>query len=324
MQTRSARLAALAASLLTFGCAPRVAVHPSGGAGWVEVTPPGAGIAAQMPGRPTMTRGQRVEDDGTPVVVTTVRSETGVGSFSLIVADFEGGTVGDPILLAHTLAEGILGELHLSNATAERLDLPGFYVRQDVGAHQQGVVVGVRQYVGARRIYVAIAAVPQRPDLLAMADHFMESIRVDPADRLYPAASDGAAPWGPVYSPGESFAVEMPAVANVETTTLGLPSGEAAERAFEGRAGEATYRVRVIAFADPSRTASIEEVAAALSLGDATGPTQASGFPGRAHHAAGAAPIDSRVFRTAGRIYVLETTGAAPDAARFFDSFRIL
>lgn len=333
-----AAIAALLLTLLTMsclGCATRGVGHatyaPSGG-GWVRVTPPGAGVAVEMPGAPHLTRSESLEDDGTPVVITTLRSDTGYGSFGLMVAEFEGGTVGDPGAVARDVAAGMLGELEIDATRSERLDSPGFYARQDVGAHRQGLVVGVRQFVGARRIYVAIAAVPSRPDLLALADRFMGSIELDPSDRLFAAAgpaqpteiAGAPASWGPVYSPGEAFAVEMPAVAEVQTSTLALPSGDAAQRTFEGRAPGATYRVRVIALDDPGAAGRLDEVAAALSLGEAVGPVHASGFGGREHRAVSDAPRVSRVFTTASRIYVLETTGASERAARFFDSFRIL
>lgn len=324
MDTRTKTLAALGALALTAGCAPRYVVHAPASMAWVRVTPPGTGIAAEMPGQPNIVQERGVEDDGTGVILTSVRSEMLAAHFGLIVAEFEGGMVGDPIELARTFAEGMIGQLDLDATRAERLDVPGFYARQDVATHREGVVIGIRQFVGARRVYVAIAAVPAMPEAAHVADHFLSSIELDPGDRLYAAATEEIAAWSIVYNPGDDFAVEMPAVAEVRTSTLRLPAGEVHQRSFEARGPDGRYLVRVIGFGDRSPDGSLDEVATALGLGEASGPVQASGFPGRAHRRSrpDGGTIESRIFRTAGRVYVLETTDGA--ATRFFDSFRIL
>jgi hypothetical protein len=238
--------------------------------------------------------------------------------------------VGDPLELTHNLAERMLGRLPVEPVRSVRLDVPGFYGREDVARNSDRVLVRMRQFIGAHRLYVAIAVVPEAPQTMAVADQFMESVSIDPRDALYERVSgNGPGRWGPVYLPEDDFAVQMPAINNVSSRSLRLPSAEAAVRSYEARGETAYYRISVIILSEGTTDTTLDEIARAFALGERTGPSTASGFPGYAligetqSHA-----TESRIYRTTNRVYVLQamarTAGGSLAADNFFDSLRIL
>src|SRR5690606_15695007 len=91
----------------------------------------------------------------------------------------------------------------------QRLDIGGFYGREDTGLAPNGVFVALRQFVGARRIYVAFAIVAHAPGPLATAESFMGSIRLDVDDALLPVGGASTA-LSAIFVPETDFAVRMP------------------------------------------------------------------------------------------------------------------
>lgn len=327
----------LALALTSAGCRARgyygYASQPvAGNQGWVRLSPPGSGLTCTMPGQPRMERRQDQDDDGTAVTVTAMQTRFPRGLFQVHVLHYEHGITGDPLEIVREIALGVLDlpDLHLEHSV--RLDLPGYYAREDVVTHPQGAYIGMRQLFGRQRIYVAVVAVPRDQMAMRDAQQFLSSVQVDGNDALYPVAGAGVDnAFHPIYMPQDDFAVHMPPIARVQSEEVIIDSVHAQHQLFEAERGGVTYRVRIVGFRDENIPENaLEQVATRFGLGSATGPAQASGFPGVQTELSGnqGEAITSRLFRTATRIYVLETrfAGGNPpaDVEDFFSSLRIL
>jgi hypothetical protein len=300
----------------------RQSAPPSEAYGWTTVQPPGAGFACRMPGRPEMSGGVGRSEDGSGYQSLRSRVTLPYGTFGVIVTSFEGGVVGDPLALARGLADRITQIGELTDRRARRLNMPGFFGREDVG-HVDGGFVALRQFVGRDRLYVAVATVRNDPTGLHAAELFMDSIHVDRADALLPFG-DSSGLVG-LYMPEADFAVRMPPLTAQETRQLEIDGATVDAQVFESRHAGVTYRVSVVEFPDGAPDEALDEVASRLNLGQVAATAHASGFPGRAYR-----PADrgrTRAFVTEHRVYVLEArvTGQVPgDVATFLESFRIL
>jgi hypothetical protein len=339
-----ATLLAGALVLLTPGCRSRVQYHPSGGPalagaqlqppgetapdGWAEVSPPGTGLACHMPGLARYDQRVGRESDGAFYRTVSARAEVPYGSFGVIVTEWEGGLVGDPLETARDVADNLFSQQQLDQRRSQRLDMAGFYAREDTGLAPNGVFVALRQFVGSHRIYVAMAIVANAPAPLRMAESFMSSVRLGLNDALLPVGQGEEA--HALFLPETDFAVRMPPLTSRRTADLDLGERSAVAHTFVSQVPNARLRVRVIDLPRGEDLGDLEEIAAHLGLGDAGSPVSASGFPGASFsRTSGDTAVEGRIFQTASRVYVLEaaspTSGAPTQLIRtFFDSFRIL
>jgi len=326
--------------LLLPACGRRRALHPRSGGqgqwgapagqrgGWISVSPPRTGVTVQMPAAPqTSTRSGR-DDDGARFHSTMVRSQAATGSFALIITEWEGGLVGDPLIAAAEVADDLFETQELGRRRSNRLDMPGFYGREDVGVAPNGAFVALRQFVGRHRIYVALAVVANHQLNLQVAEHFMASIELQNSDALLPFGQPSE--LEAIYMPEADFSVRMPALTHRSSSEVEIAGRTRSAWTYESRGSDARYRIRVIAFEESPPEGILETVGTQLSLGTRQHPTDASGFPGHVYSRASDSGVGAaRVFVTATRVYVVDEAhrrGATEHEARareFFDSFRI-
>lgn len=309
---------------------PQYGAAPGGAAmaGWVVVRPPRTGVTLQMPGgAATSTRTGR-DDDGARFHSTMLRSQTRMGSFALIVTEWEGGLVGDPLISAEEVADELFETQELGRRRSTRLDIPGFYGREDLGVSSNGAFVALRQFVGTHRVYVALAVVPNQQHALQIAERFMASVELQRSDALLPFGQPGE--LEAIYMPEADFSVRMPALTHRSSAEVEVDGRDRDSWTYESRGGDARYRIRVIAFDGPPPEGVVQTLRAQLSLGDSAGPTSASGFPGYIYERRSeTGEGEARIYVTAGRVYIVDEAhrrGASEHASRagqFFDSFRI-
>jgi hypothetical protein len=331
------------------GCGPRrvqygrpgtVVVNPRGvvvssaqpqrGAGWAwqEVRPPTTGLACRMPVQPRFQQRVGRERDGVFYRRVDARAEVPFGNFAVLVTEWEGGIVGDALEAAASLADEIFEREGLGQRRSTRLDVPGFYGREDTGVAQNGAFVALRQFVGRSRIYVAVSIVRSDRGGLGMAEQFMGSIRLDGADAILPMGRGGA-PL-PLFLPETDFAVRMPPVTSRRTEDVTIGEDTVVSHVFFADAGQTRYRVRVFDLSHALESDFPTRLAEHLQLGVAGAAVSTSGFPGRVYQrTVETVTIESRLFVTGSRIYIIEVAApsgrADDDATRtFFDSFRIL
>lgn len=292
--------------------------------GWWEVRPPNMGFACGMPAPTQIEGGVGVAEDGARYERALARVTVEYGTFTIVVNEWEGGFVGDPLAAARDLAGVVMDTPDLTGRRTQRLDIAGFYAREDVGRTQEGVFVALRQFVGRERLYVAVAAVVDDPHGLRAAENFMSSIELDQADALLPFGSSAA--LIPLYMPEEDFAVRMPPL-TLRTTSQANVEGEAVDvHVFESMRPGVVYRVSVVDFRHEAPQDALAAVARQLSLGEVGAPIHASGFPGFIYGGA-TRGTTTRAFLTRRRVYALQViaSGGPPtEQASFIDSFRIL
>ncbi|HJL17440.1 MAG TPA: hypothetical protein RMH99_17355, partial [Sandaracinaceae bacterium LLY-WYZ-13_1] len=237
--------------------------------------------------------------------------------------------VGDPLEAASGVADSVFETQELSQRRSTRLDIPGFYGREDVGVAPNGAFVALRQFVGRSRVYVAMAVVANARRPLGAAEHFMGSIELDESDAILPFGAPGE--LEAIYLPEADFTVRMPALTHRRTVDVRVGEHTRSAWVFESRGDDVRYRVRVIAFPEGVPPGSLAEVREGLSLGDGRGPVHASGFGGRAFtRSSDSTRVDARAYVTAHRVYVVEAARRRGDRAHraevteFFSSFRIL
>lgn len=310
--------------------APRVAgaTEAQGGWAWPEVTVEGTGLTCRFPAQPHYDQRVGREDDGAFYRTRSARSRVPYGSFGVSVTEWEGGLVGDPLEAAASMADDVFATQHLRERRSQRLDIPGFYGREDTGLAQNGGFVALRQFVGRSRIYVAFAVVSNAPGPLSTAEGFMGSIRLDAEDALLPMGT-GREP-SPVFMPETDFAVRMPPLSARRTEDLEIGERTVPMQSFVAEGVGVRLRVRVIEVRGGADPELVAQIVAQLSLGQPGGPVSASGFPGTAYErTTGNVVVRGRVFVTAARVYVLEAAtppapSVDPTVRGFFDSFRIL
>lgn len=303
--------------------------QPSGGWAWAEVRPAQTGFACRMPAQPRYNHRVGRDPDGAFYRTINARTQVPYGSFAVIVTEWEGGLVGDPLEAAASAANDIFSRERLGRRRSQTLDVPGFYGREDTGVAPNGLFVALRQFVGRNRIYVAVAIVQSAPAPLSTAESFMSSIRLDAGDALLPTGR-GTEPT-PLFLPETDFAVRMPPVTARRTEDVSFADRTITSHSFFSDAGATRFRVRVFEIGNSNMEPEMgARLARQLELGDPGAPVSASGFPGTSfRRRTGAADVYARVFVTAGRIYVLEVATRSDDpqstvVRNFFDSFRIL
>lgn len=324
---------------LASGCArraryeyrPQTGPQVAGQRGWAwpEVNPPGLGIACRMPAAPRYEQRVGREDDGAFYRSISARSTVPYGTFGVIVTEWEGGIVGDPLESAHELANEVFSEQQLTQRRSQRLDIAGFYGREDTGLGPNGVFVALRQFVGARRIYIAFAIVAHQPGPLSTAESFMSSVRLDVGDAILPVGGESTVASA-IFVPETDFAARMPPISSRRTEDLAVGDRTLVTHSFVSETPQARLRVRVIDLPDRVDAELVQEVTETLGLGEQGPPVSASGFPGTTFaRTSGSVAIEGRMFITASRIYVIEAARPSAQPAadiirEFLDSFRIL
>ncbi len=309
--------------------APQVAASAGTGWGWNDVAVQGTGLSCRFPTQARYTQRVGREPDGAFYRTRSARAEVPYGVFGVSITEWEGGLVGDPLEVARRVADDIFSTAELRDRRTQRLDIAGFYGREDVGIAPDGVFVALRQFVGQRRIYLAIATVANAPGPLGTAERFMTSIRIDTADAILPVGH-GAEP-APMFMPETDFAVRMLPVSSRRSEDLDLGERRVPMQSFVSDGPGVRLRVRVIEVTGGVEPEMLEQIADRLSLGQRRDPVSCSGFPGAnfAERASGNVVIRARLFVTANRVYVLESASRPaqshdPIIETFFDSFRIL
>lgn len=296
---------------------------------WSNVTLPGTGVSCRMPGLPRLNESVRREDDGTFLRTRGGRLQLPTGSFGLLVIEWEGGMVGDALRAARELADEVFETEQLGHRRTVRVEVPGFYAREDTGVADNGVFVALRQFVGRDRVYIAMSSVPNQPHALRAAEAFMTSVRLPTADALFPMGQGGAPRQ--IFVPEADFAVRMPALSMQRAQDVDVGDHRLAAQVYGAQYGQVRFRIRVIDLPrEPIDGELIDVFAQALGLGTRGEALTMSGFPGAAfQRSIQGGFIESRVFLTVGRIYVLEAAMPAAlsrtgDTRAFFDSFRIM
>lgn len=308
---------------------PGQAVTPQDGWMWAEINPRGLGLACRMPATPRYEQRIGREDDGAFYRSGSARVTVPYGNFGVIVTEWEGGIVGDPLDAAHDLANTVFSEQQLTERRSKRLDVAGFYGREDTGVGPNGAFVALRQFVGARRIYVAFAIVARAHGPLGSAEAFMSSIRLDTGDAIFPVGGSSERASA-IFVPETDFAVRMPPLSSRRTEDLTIGDYTLTTHSFVAETPGARLRVRVIDLPERADLEVVQEITQGLALGQLGAPVSASGFPGNAFtRTSGNVAIDGRLFITASRMYVIEaarpsTQPASALAREFFESFRIL
>lgn len=288
----------------------------------------GTGVTCRFPAQPRFEQHVGREDDGAFYRTRSARAQVPYGTFGVTVTEWEGGLVGDPLEAAADVADDIFSTQQLRDRHSQRLDIPGFYGREDTGLAPNGVFVALRQFVGQARIYVAIAVVANAPGPLSTAESFMGSIRLDTRDALL-AVGRGATPT-PVFMPETDFAVSMPPLSTRRSEDLQVGDRTLPMHSFVSDGPGVRLRVRVIDVRGGIEPELVGQIVERLSLGQPGGPVSASGFPGTTYERAnGGTIIQARMFVTAARVYVLEAASPtsqsiSPVIRGFFHSFRIL
>jgi hypothetical protein len=268
-------------------------------------------------------------EDGAFYRSMSARASVPYGSFGVIVTEWEGGIVGDPLEAARELANTVFSEQELTERRSQRLDIPGFYGREDTGVDPDGAFVALRQFVGARGIYVAYAIVARARNSLASAEAFMRSIQLGTGDAIFPVDGPSAVA-SPIFVPETDFAVRMPPPTVRRTEDLTVGDHTLTAHSFVATTPNVRFRVRVLDLPEQADTEAIQEITQALAVGQLGGAVSASGFPGIAFtRTSGDRTIEGRLFITASRIYVIEASRPSSRprdalAREFFESFRIL
>ena len=308
----------------------------TGRVGWTTIAPSGSGVSVAFPAQPRIGTGRGQDDDGAPTTTWEIEARAPFGFFGMFVVAWEGGIVGDPLPGTTSLARSVFdrGELHLERS--QRIAVEGFFGREDIGSNEQGAFVALRQFVGSDRAVMAVAVVPRNSrDALAVAERFMGSIVLDRRAALFPTggARRAGGRWTPLYVPESDFGIRMPAAPDVRERRMRIGGAEAVVSTFGSRDEWGTYRVRVIDFPSQVPDGAFEEVCQRLHLTNDVRPVESAGFPGRVYTGDGGGRRTwARVFRTSGRIYVVQATGPRSGNSRarssilhrFFESFRIL
>lgn len=304
---------------------------------WRTVSSSDGSATVLMPVRPVENTTTSQEEDGARRTATLLHGETSFGYFGLFVVRFEGGIVGNPLAGVGDVAAEVFRRVEIERRRSRRLSVDGFYAREDVGADAEGAFVALRQFVGDDRVVVAMVAVPRTPDMLRIAERYMESIQLDPSHALFPTAgsrhSDGT--WTPVYLPEADFGVELPSAPALREQTVELAGQRAGVQTFESRDAWGIYRVRVVGFGGDSPPSGAYEALRRMIHADRDiRPVHANGFPGRVYtRDDGANRHWIRMYQTVGRLYVVEAIGARASIRdrrvgqrllSFFQSFRIL
>lgn len=290
----------------------------------------------RMPVPPRVERGGGQDEDGARRRTTTVVADARYGYFSVFIAEWEGGIVGNPLPVIAESAAEIFARAELQRDRSERIEVEGYYAREDTGTDPHGAFVAMRQFVGGDRVVVAVAIVPRRPELLRVAEEFMGSITLDPANALFPTQGsrhvDGS--WTPLYMPEADFGVSMPSSPTAREEEIVLQGHRRAIHTFESRDSWGSYRVRVVTFGNDVPDGAYEELRGRLRFDREVRPVQASGFPGRVYTTdTGNTRSWARMFQTSGRIYVVEALGPRSSVRdrrvgqmllRYFNSFRVL
>lgn len=323
-------------ALLAMGCTPPLSARmaegrrredlgaPSrtpAGTGWTRARTERGGFSIRMPRRPSVARGEGYAEDGARYEVTSLRLTTPLGLYAALAIEWEGGVVGDALESSRQLALRVFDSTEMARRSAERLRVPGYYAREDVGQMADGTYVALRQYVGRRRVYVVLAAVRGTEASVAVARTFVESMELEDDDAILPLGGDGA----PValYMPESDFAVTMPPLTMMRLEQVDVAERSAEVAIYESQRAGTLLRIRVVAFDRGRPDGAVDAVASAFDLGESAGFVSCSGFPGRRF--TGRDGKTSLVFATAGRVYVL--TALSSQTASFdgfFDSFRIL
>ena len=305
--------------------------------GWNQVSPVDSGVTVRMPGRPTYRNHVSQSHDGAREYSSSVLANSRMGIFGVLVVHWEGGIVGDPLPATRENARRIFEQGEIRAQDSRRLAVAGFYGREDIGVNQQGVQIVLRQYVGSDRVvlvYSAVRGVPQQRSRIAAM--FQESVTLDPQYALFASAGTGRSDgqWTPLYIPESAFGVQMPVAPAVREQEMTIASTDVDVTSFESRDSWGRYAVRVVTFPDVVPGGAFEEVRGRLHLVDRIRSAESSGYPGAVYTTdRGPERTWARIFRTDGRIYVVQARGprAAASAAdgqarlrNFFNSFRIL
>ncbi|MFK7984826.1 MAG: hypothetical protein AB8I08_02270 [Sandaracinaceae bacterium] len=303
---------------------------------WTDTAPPDTGVRFSMPTQPVVEARTARDEDGAQRFEVVARSESAFGFFAVFTARWEGGLVGDPLRAIADSAASIFERADLQRQNARRLSVTGYYAREDTGTNAQQAHVVLRQFVGSDRVIVALALVPNRPPNVQIANQFLASIGLNSQHALFGQAgqrqADGS--WTPVYMPESDFAISMPAAPAIIEDELVVAEASRTRRVFEARDSWGRYRVQVIRFGEWVPDEAYGELQTLLRVGRNVRPVESQGFPGRVFVAdSGAERSWIRMFRTRGRVYVVEATGARDSVRdrrvgtrlnRYFNSFRIL
>lgn len=200
----------------------------------------------------------------------------------------------------------------------------------------------VRLLVGHQRSYLAMVSYPAFAEttLRADADHFLQSLELDPSDLPRPDG-DGALGEVQYAEPvGAMFAIRFPGRPRRETGTFSTPALTRPRITYSvGAAGSNDrWEVSMTAFERRRPNDLLPHVRAALTANGWTvrneQPSVSHGYAGRAftlERASGSIRANYRVYVTQGRLYeVLASSSGEASEARdarvraFFDSFRVL
>jgi len=299
------------------------------------------GFVFQMPGTPVLTR-SAANDDAT---LTAELSVPGPAQFTVMATPHEEEELADvDRLLADSMraAATRLGATVRSQRPLEVAGYPGVEVVVDM--MQYGATGVVQFYVGRTATYSASVTFPQSAEASIAADarRFFESMRLDEGDRPdrvgQGQVEPGAQAWLYRSPHAADFAVRMPG--RPTRQALDVQTGSGTKHALTYAVGDAgrSYRVTLTQYDERPPRGQLDGVRDMLVQQgyrvQSERALQVQGYAGREVVLAapsGTTTLVVRLFTTETRLYdvraTLPTTATPtrdPDAARFFDSFRIL
>lgn len=337
----------LLAGLASAACMPAGSYRSptvTGGASWVSVTPPGAGVQLAMPKPPQLEASHGRTSDGGRITTTTGETQTPTVLYRFVVSDFEGGIDGNAI---DTL-DDLVGEFIDSSSRAEvrssgPVDVQGFPGTELVLYHyDEEIVIRSRHWVGKRRAYIFMAATPARDESAnrPFIDHYFSSIRFDPADAPAPNGVGTFDPnhWSSIYPPDDDFAVQLPGDVRMaqQTRTVGDDSVEGRVYFVQRPDSQVSFGVHVLHFDEgppPTAFADMERAVTArgFTVRDRR-TTHRNGYPGQAVSYVSTRSVAYEVYVvTQHRLYIVSFSAPLSEEAslvelrqRFFRSLRIL
>ena len=336
--------------LLSLACAASPRQSGIAGGGMMYTPSPGnwplwrlayTGFVFQMPGTPVLTR-SAASDDAT---LTAELSLPGPAQFTVMAIPHEEEELADvDRLIADSMraAATRLGATVRSQRPLEVAGYPGVEVVIDIA--QYGATGVVQFYVGRTATYSASVTFPRSVEASIAGDarRFFESMRFDDGDRPDRAGQglldQGAQAWLYRSPHAADFAVRMPGRPTRHELDVQTSSGT--KHALTYAVGDASrsYRVTLTQYDARPPRGQLDGVRDLLVQQgyrvQSERAIQVQGYAGREvvlDAPGGAATLVVRLFTTERRLYDVRATLPTnatptrdPDAARFFDSFRIL
>ncbi len=338
----------LTTAMLASGCVHRAPSTNASTAGWVEVSLAEVGFRAMLPASPEIEREAVTADDGAPMTVVSGGVVAPQVLFGFRVLEDRAGFAGHPMngnTFVDLASQGVAGASGGPAADWELLGesavaVPGFVANdRTMLARASGVAIHVRTIIGRTRVYTVFVAhaADAESAMAPTVRAIFDSVSVDQADAVDPAG-DGrldTSRWSYVQPSDGAFAALLPGAARRVNGTIPIAAETHPVAVYGVEDGARRFEVVDVTLGRTATPSELDALSARMESGGLhereRHDIQLEGFFGRdVVFASDAGTVRSRFVVTADRIYELRVTAGpgaeaeSPDAARFFDSFRIL